>query len=79
MHGLITESDLKAWLGIQRRTSLEKRLQELRIPYVYGAKNIVCTTQAAVDNAINGVEVEADQIDLVKLFRTPQLSNVFHI
>lgn len=63
MHGLITETDLKDWLGIQRRTALEKRLQELRIPYVYGAKNIVCTTQTAIDSAITGVELKADEIE----------------
>jgi hypothetical protein len=61
--GLVTENDLKAWLGINRRTALEKRLRELRIPYVYGAKNVVCTTQAAIDNAISGVEIAADQIE----------------
>lgn len=64
---LVTEPDLMDWLGIHKHTLLEKRLRELKIPYIYGAKGKICTTQAAIDYALLGKEPEKyEPIEFVK-------------
>ena len=61
---LVNEDDLKDWLGIQQRARLEKRLCQLNIAYVYGAGNRICTTIAAVNNAVSG-QPQIDGIEFV--------------
>jgi hypothetical protein len=51
---LLTEPQLMDWLGYKRRTDLETRLRELRIPYVYGRGGLIATTLAAVNSALVG-------------------------
>lgn len=57
--GLLKEEHLKAWTGFKRRTDLETRLRELKIPYAYGQGGAIITTQAAVDGALLGKATEA--------------------
>jgi|GEM_PF-3080142 len=49
MKALLEESDLKAWLGFQRRTDLENYLRRQKIPYLYGKGNRICTTTDAIN------------------------------
>lgn len=51
---LITEDQLKEWLGIERRTPLMRKLQELKIPYGLGGGGRICTTLGAIDRALVG-------------------------
>jgi len=51
---LLSEDDLKNWLGFSRRLDLERHLQNIRIPYVYGKGGRICTTIAAVDKVLIG-------------------------
>jgi hypothetical protein len=63
---LITEDQLREWLGIRQRTRLMRTLQELKIPYVVGAGGRICTTQAAIDQAIVGTPaVQQEEIEFV--------------
>jgi len=65
--GLLKEEHLKAWTGFKRRTDLETRLRELKIPYAYGQGGAIITTQAAVDGALlgrsGGATMNFDTID----------------
>jgi hypothetical protein len=45
---LLTEDDLRAWLGYERRADLERALQTARVPVVYGRGGRLCTTLDAV-------------------------------
>lgn len=53
-HHLLSEDDLKNWLGFSRRLDLERHLQNIRIPYVYGKGGKICTTISAVDKVLIG-------------------------
>jgi hypothetical protein len=61
---LITEDQLREWLGIRQRTRLMRTLQELKISYVVRAGGRICTTQAAIDQAIVGTPtVQQEEIE----------------
>lgn len=60
---LLTEADLKEWLGIERRSALERRLREIGAKIVYGKDGQVCTTVAAI-NAALGVRVSTQTNDI---------------
>ncbi len=61
---LITEDQLKEWLDIKQRTRLMRKLQELKIPYVCGARGRICTTQGAIDQALVGAPAaQEDEIE----------------
>lgn len=52
MNSLITEAELKDWLGIKRRTDLEKHLRQNKIPYLYGAGGRIATTTQAINQTL---------------------------
>lgn len=54
---LIQEEDLYTWANTRRRTSLQKWLNENRIPYMFDSKQRVITTVTAVNQTLMGVEV----------------------
>lgn len=62
---LLTEEDLKHWLGFARRLDLELHLKSCRIPYLYGKGGRICTTVAAIDKVLIGGK-ESGQIDEIE-------------
>ena len=46
---LITEEQLKEWLGYEQRAALEKALTKNRIPFITGKDGRVCTTSQALE------------------------------
>ena len=63
MSSLVTEDQLMEWLDIHQRARLEKRLRALKIRYVYGARNRICTTQRAIDMALIDNQSETEEIE----------------
>ena len=51
---LVTEEDLKEWLGIKARSKLEEALYKQGIRIIYGKDGRVCTTL----DALNGRDKE---------------------
>jgi len=59
---LIKESQLKDWLGFQRRTDLENYLRRQNIPYLYGKGNRICTTADAINFRLIGKPAPAPEV-----------------
>lgn len=51
-HQLISEDDLKDWIGVATRSSLEGRLLELRIKYFKLKHGAICTTIDGINQAL---------------------------
>lgn len=49
------------WLDIHRRACLDRKLREMKVPFFYGAKGKICTTQAAIDTVLLGKESEKEE------------------
>jgi len=62
---LISESQLRAWLGFNRRADLERHLRESKIPFAYGKGGRIVTTLAAIDSTLAGAQtaLPAEPID----------------
>jgi hypothetical protein len=50
---LLRQEDLEQWTGYQRRADIERFLRKTGISFTYGKNNKICTTQHAVDSALN--------------------------
>lgn len=61
MNPLIEEEQLMEWLDIHRRARLDRKLREMKVPFFYGAKGKICTTQAAIDTVLLGTELEKEE------------------
>lgn len=48
---LVTEEDLKGWLGFEQRATLEKWLKEKKIAFDYGKGGRIVTTVQALNEA----------------------------
>jgi hypothetical protein len=61
---LISEDQLRAWLGYQRRADLERAMIDQRIPILYGRKGQICTTLQAIEGALSphGTATTAPQL-----------------
>lgn len=46
---LITEQQLRAWLGYERRADLERVLVDNRVSYFRGRGGALCTTLSAIE------------------------------
>jgi len=51
-HQLISEDDLKDWIGVTTRSSLEGRLLELKIRYFKLKHGAICTTIDGINQAL---------------------------
>lgn len=54
MSSLITEEQLKEWLGYESRTKIVGLLKQYRIPYITAKDGRVCRTIGAIDNFLIG-------------------------
>ena len=60
-HNLISETELKDWLGFNQRAALKKALEQQSIPIIYGKGGSINTTLellARYGEAANDEEIE---------------------
>ena len=51
---LVNEEQLKAWLKIEQRATLEKYLRERGVKIFHGKGGCICTTVEAINGALLG-------------------------
>lgn len=61
--GLVNAAQLRAWYGAKRDTDVVRCLERDRIRFSRGVGGAPCTTVEAINRALLGVAVDADEFD----------------
>jgi len=58
---LLTETDLLAWSGYERRADLDRMLRRAGVPVLYGRDGRICTTARALEAALAGTSEQVPE------------------